>query len=173
MDRVPRWIFLILTIGVLVWSLHNVRWETRYTPPLGYPRFTISRGTSPLWAPPSEMTIAEFRETWSWADARPQIVESGRVELLVNWEMALGGFAAIWVIFGGLLWPVFRLGARWEPSWGRAARFSLGLLTGCASCFVLWLVFGGWGPPSPLFFALLGVFLGWRWSRRAPVPCES
>ena len=168
----PRWIFLLLTVGVLAWSVHEVPRETRYIPPGGSHTWSIVHAPAPLWAPPPAMDIAAFREAWS-PEGRSQILDGGSLELCINWEMWLSGVAAIWVIFGGLLWPVFRLGARWEPSWGRAARFSLGLLTGCVSCFVLWLVFGGWGPPSPLFFALLGVFLGWRWSRRAPVPCAN
>ena len=82
------------------------------------------------------------------------------------------GAVATWALLAALLWPIFLLG-RLRPSWGRAMRFSLGLFAGAALCFGLWLVSGGWGPPSPLFFALLGVFLGWRWSRRPSVPCES
>lgn len=169
----PRWIFILLTIGVLGWSVHDVPWETRYTPPGGSHTYSIVHQPSPLWAPPSAMDVAAFRENWGSADDRPRILDSGRVESVINWEMWLTGIAAFWVIFGGLLWPVFRLGARWERSWARAAGFSLGLLAGSASCFVLWLFIGGWGPPAIPLFALGGGFLGWRWSRRPSVPCES
>ena len=29
-----------------------------------------------------------------------------------------------------------------------------------AACIVLWLLVGGWGPPSPLFFACIGLVVG-------------
>lgn len=169
MDRVPRWVFAVLTAGVLAWSLLNVPWETEYyAPGETHSRLAIVHGERPLWSAPPSLTVAEFAA--SYADIH--IDPAGRTATSIRWGMWLEGTIALWVIFAGLSWPFFYL-ARSRPSWNRALRFSLGLFAGTALCFGLWLVFGGWGPPSPLLFALLGIFLGWRWSRRAPVPPEA
>jgi hypothetical protein len=171
MDRAPRWIFLLLTLGVLAWSVQNVPWKTHYfAPGETHSRMTIVHGERPLWSAPPSLTVAEFAASWSH-DSDTHIDPAGRTVTGIWWGMWLEGTIALWVLFAALLWPVFFF-ARSRRPWNRALRFSLGLFAGAALCFGLWLIFGGWGPPSPILFALLGIFLGWRWSRRAPPPPE-
>lgn len=172
MDRVPRLLFLALTAGVLAWQVMNVPWETRYYAP-GQSRSSVSyvHAATPLWAGPSPLSVSQLAALWP-AGSELRFDPAGRTETGVHWEFLVVGVLATWALLAGLLWPIFLLG-RLRPSWGRAMRFSLGLFAGAALCFGLWLVFGGWGPPLPLFFALLGVFLGWLWSRRPSESCES
>lgn len=171
MDRVPRWIFAVLTAGVLTWAVLHVPWETKYFAP-GQARSNVAfvHAEAPLWAGPASLTASEFIALWP-ADSELRLDPAGRTETGINWEFLIEGLVASWVLYAGLLWPVFFF-ARTRRAWNRALRFSLGLFAGAALCFGLWLIFGGWGPPSPLLFALLGIFLGWRWSRRAPPPPE-
>lgn len=168
MDRVPRWLFVALTAGVLAWQAFHVPWETKYFAP-GQSRSSVGyvHADAPLWAGPAPLSVSQLAALWpALSDLR--FDPAGRTETGINWEFLAEGVVATWVLLAGLLWPVFLLG-RSRPSWRRAMRFSLGLFAGAALCLGLWLAFGGWGPPSPLLFALLGIFLGWRWSRRTPL----
>lgn len=43
----------------------------------------------------------------------------------------------------------------------RMSAFAIGgAVLGLAACLALWLIFGGWGPPFPLFVVSLGLVLG-------------
>lgn len=162
----------MLTAGVLGWSLLNVPWETRYYEP-GRSRSSVAymHADAPLWAGPAPLSVSQLTALWP-AGSELRFDPAGRAETGIQWEFWLTGAVATWVALGGLLWPIFLI-PKSSLDWRRAARLSLGLFAGTASCFGLWLAFGGWGPPLPLFFALLGVFLGWRWARRTPDSCEA
>ena len=47
---------------------------------------------------------------------------------------------------------------------GVIARIGAGLIAAAILCFLLWVAVGGWGPPSPLVFAVIGLIGGGIWA---------
>ena len=122
MDRVPRWIFVVLA-GLVVWFvLSNVPVRATFTRPDGalIRRDFRSYGSVAAWEVPDakwvDARFSDRKNTW--------IPEDARVVAYKSWGDGAGLAALWWMLFCGLLWPIFWL-LRRRPGWEPAARLSL------------------------------------------------
>ncbi|EMI22708.1 membrane protein [Rhodopirellula maiorica SM1] len=129
-------------------------WEARYT--AGNGTCIIQLPETAIWAPPSIPAYSEFAATF---DHLPQTQPpNSRIYRLLKWDWmllellfyCLGSF----VLVAPLYWLTRR--ANPDPVLHVTTWIGIGMTGSAVVCLVLWLAFGGWGPPAPLFLVSLG-----------------
>jgi hypothetical protein len=156
-----RWIFLVACLGSSVLVAWSGRWEGRLT--LGNHTWIVDLGRAPVWAPPPDPPYARFQKDFTESEGFPAEDTPGfaihRV-LKLDW-MAVDLLLYLWAVTvaSGLLYLAMR-GERRDLILHLGLSAGIGLTAGAAGCIGLWLLFGGWGAPSPEFFGALGLVGG-------------
>jgi len=159
--KTKRFIFLTcLTLCGLL-ALNNARWEGHLTH--SYQSWIIDLERSPAWRPPPkpgfEIFHEHFKKSLSSLHANPT---SARIDRVLKLDtMALEFFLYAWpvlIIFG--LMNISKKGDVRDVVLHLGFCAAIGLSMGALLCILLWLVFGGWGPPIPMLFGLVGIYGG-------------
>lgn len=153
---------LVLALcGAFFYHLLFANWEAVYEIAANEDgeRFLIDLPDQPLWSTPAPPPYSDFAARFSSDSA---IKPGGRVFVHINWEWLLEGLFLNWLEFFVCYGLVYALGFRKSQSIAAAFFFctGLGLVGGAVVCILFWLVFGGWGPPAPVFFGVIGVLIG-------------
>ena len=156
-----RWVFLLACLGCAALVAMNGRWEGRLAGANG--TWILDLDRSPIWAPPPEPVYATFQKDFNDSATFPPQGAAGitiKRVLKVDW-MALDLLLYLWLVtvVGGVLYLATRGRSR-DLVLHVGLYAGIGLTAGAIVCVGLWLVFGGWGPPSPGFFGGLGLFGG-------------
>ena len=150
---------VVLVLGGLACAFFVVteaQWESRLEHAGGAYIFHAPR--APLWSPPPKASYSEFREAFSGSQGFPP-EQSSTVVRVLKWDWMLVE-ALLWLWAATGLASIVYLGD--ERDWVlRAAVFAcLGLTAGALASVGLWVVLGGWGPPMPEFFGVVGLVVG-------------
>ena len=164
--------FAAVVILVAIWTLSNgVWWGSLFN---GNQTWLIDLPNQPVWSPPDPPGYAEFRRDFNHLPSEQSKGSTIGVEL--KWDFMLISFFLYLLAVTVLFAVVTLIGPVGQQSFGIYVIRSLALsLSGAAvACFVVWTLVGGWGPPSPLFFGIVGLVVGiwmatFSWSRRASI----
>lgn len=155
-----RTLFIASWVGCFVLVVWFARWEGQAV--RASHDWIIDLPRSPLWEPPSPPTFEEFRKRFSESESFPVQAEAVRIHrrlridrMLIDlvlwlWPVCLGCGFFYWLTRGDECDLVLHLGL-----WA-----GMGISAGAASSFLLWLTFGGWGPPWPELFGVGGLIGG-------------
>jgi hypothetical protein len=153
-------------IGLVLASTLHVAWQASWMTTLSAPGRALGilhSGTSPLWSPPSAITLAEelrtLRASDEWHRVDPAHVTS-RVEPM--WDRMCADLLLLLVpatLLPGWLYTRVR-GRDRDLVLHLGLRGGCGLALGLSMSFALWLVGGGWGPPMLAELGCLGLVLG-------------
>jgi len=132
-----------------------------------------------VWCPPELPGYEAFRRTFPNLPAeRPA---QSTITRTFKWDwVATDFFLRIWgvsSVFGVLYIAFLRGGQQPDLTLHFVLCLAIGLTAAAALCISLWLLCGGWGPPAPWFFGMIGVagglFLGLPWlplEKQGPTP---
>ncbi len=87
---------------------------------------------------------------------------SFNIERVHKWSWTLLDFVLLLLVIGvvvAALYLPFQHQVR-DPVLHVTAWMGVGLMAGAFLCVLIWMIFGGWGPPMPLFFAAIGITVG-------------
>lgn len=156
---VIRGMFVIGSVGLLVAVSLRGQWEARLrTTDAG--TFISHLPTTPVWQPPAVPAYHHFTEIFDNLPAEQP--NSSIIAIVTRWDwMALEVLLWFWLLasFIGVLYIMAR-GACVDTLLHFVLHLAIGLTLGAIACVGLWLMFGGWGPPAPLFFGTCGLILG-------------
>jgi hypothetical protein len=156
-----RWLFLLVCLGCVALVGINGRWEGWLTGPNC--AWTVDLDRAPIWAPPPEPVYATFQKDFNESETFPPQGAPGLTikRVLRVDRMAFDLLLSLWLatVICGVLYLATR-GRRRDLVLHVGLFVGIGLTAGAITCVGLWLVFGGWGPPSPGFFGSLGLFGG-------------
>lgn len=159
--RALRIAYLLALLGCALVVTFRCSWQGTLT--LNNHTWIVPLGQSPIWSPPPQPTYESFASAFAGSKEFPARTTPGlRIER--EWE-------ATWSALELLLcfWPLslicgclyFGLRERRQDLILHLAfAAAIGLVPGAIVCFSIWLLFGGWAPPNPLFFGILGLILG-------------
>jgi hypothetical protein len=166
-----RIVFVALLSGSALLMLTRGSWEGHLV--RGNHTSIISLSSRPVWSPPPVPSYETFRETFT--DLPLERAPGTDIVRVFRYDAAVFGFLLLAVASAGLcglLHLLTRRGGR-DAIFHYALFIAIGFIAAAATCFVVWLVVGGWGPPFPLAFALLGIgfgiYLGKRRWKSIPV----
>jgi hypothetical protein len=133
----------------------------------------IDLPTQPVWSPPPVPSYDTFRQELT--QLPPDMPSDAVIVRVFRYDTAIGElifFVAASAALCGLLYLLTRRGGR-DALLHYALFIGIGFVSAAGACFGLWLLLGGWGPPSPLLFAFLGIAFGIylgrkRWRRTIP-----
>ncbi|APZ91231.1 hypothetical protein Fuma_00817 [Fuerstiella marisgermanici] len=157
--RTLKQCFCVGALMVLIYSLVNCRWTaTLVTVNSGTCSLHLSR--APIWDPPAAPAYADFANSFPFLQDKPAPPHPATVHLEI---------ASSFVHFALWLWPICCVVAIiYSTLSGHSPDLLLDVVwwtaicmtASAALCVLLWIAFGGWGPPDPAFFALLGIIIG-------------
>jgi hypothetical protein len=170
-DRGITIAFVAVVVLISLWVLSNGIWlGTLFD---GNQTWLIHLDSQPVWSPPATPAYADFQIVFN--DLPPQQSMRSKIDIQLEWDFMLVTFF-LYLLGASVLFGIHTLIRPGRRSLGVYIIRSLAIsLTGAAAtCFVVWLLVGGWGPPSPLFFGLVGLVVGiwiglFTWSRRTSV----
>ena len=162
-------------MGTLFWMTFHGRWGSAYVVEtdtlegeVALHRFLMDLDSRPLWDPPHAPARSAFEAHFS----RGSLPDGGVITVFHEWDLWLHGVLAAWWVGSLLIVPVSFLVYRRNRALGSLARLGAGLVVAALACLLLWLAIGGWGPPAPLFFGVMGLLGGSLWAsvyaRNAP-----
>ncbi|MEM7790385.1 MAG: hypothetical protein AAF546_03195 [Verrucomicrobiota bacterium] len=162
MRRLLPVIVSLFLVGTLVWLAFHGRWESAYIlqKEQGSHTYLMDLSSRPLWDRPSAPSFADFAQHFSSSS----LPDSGEITVYHKWDWWLLDVFMIWLIGSLVIAPISFLAFRRDRALGVFARVGAGLIASAIACFVLWLAVGGWGPPAPLFFAIIGLVTGGIWA---------
>lgn len=166
--------------GILVAALFGWLFHVAYAAPLlavliyGNHTWFMPLESAPIWSEPPRLNYDEFSSVFDTVPPRdtPDVTIGARPDY---------SNALIYAILG--LWPISLIAgilslvvAKTQPdSWLRASLgIGIGITCGALLCFAFYTIVGGWSPPYPAEFALIGAVGGgiasvcWRRSRPSP-----
>lgn len=156
-------LFALLSTSLFLVTV-RIRWEAHLA---GGNRTCIIRlPVRPAWSPPVVPAYDTFQQTFR--DLPPKPPAGTIIERVVRYDIALFDllcFGAASASICGLIY-VFRPKGSRDVVLHYASHIAVGMMVAAAICFLLWLVFGGWGPPFPLFFGVMGIALGLMFAMR-------
>lgn len=137
--------------------LNHGLWKGRYK---SVQTWSIQLEPSPVWNPPSIPTYEQFHSQF---DALPKNQAQGTsLTRILKWDWMVVDFLVyFWGITTGV--SVVYLGIRAkrrDPVLQFTLWIAAGLTGSAVTCVLLWGVIGGWGPPWPLLFGVVGLILG-------------
>jgi hypothetical protein len=158
--KILHWLLVLSFAGIVFVVLYQGYWQAQLF--TGETTFIINLAEAPLWVPPPVPTYATFQKTFQHSQSFPSDRASEfdiRRVLLVESTILLFLFY-LWLITGTVSW-LYRVSRGTERDIVLHVTQSawVGLTAAALGCFVLWVLFGGWGPPAPVFFGSLG-FVG-------------
>lgn len=170
--RSLRFLFVALFAASVLLVDSRGRWEGHLVQSDG--TWIVNLPAEPVWSPPAVPSYQTFRKTFDTLP--PEATTNTSIVRVFRFDTAmldLAFCATIAAGVSGLIYLLIRQGSR-DAMLHFALFISVGEVIAAASCFGLWLFLGGWGPPYPLLFALLGFGLGihlgrWQW-RDSPQP---
>jgi hypothetical protein len=156
-DRAVVICFAVVVALVGIWTLSNGIWlGTLFD---GDRTWLIHLDNHPVWNPPALPSFADFQKVF--ADLPPQQSPGSTIGIELEWNLMLISFllylSGVSVLFG--IHTLIR------PGWHSLGIYvirslALSLSGAAATSFIIWLLAGGWGPPLPLFFGLVGLIGG-------------
>jgi hypothetical protein len=149
-------LFLVSSLG---WQVFNGEWESKYITQDNH-QFIIPLEASPVWKQPQAPSYQTFQQTFS----DNQIPTEGKITVIHKWDWWFTHLFIIWLIGSLVLTPLVFTQLRKDRSIGIFLRLGAGLIISSLLCLGIWMIFGGWGPPAPLFFSFLGLFGGAIWA---------
>jgi len=156
---VVRILFAIALVATLVSVSLRGQWEARIRIK-GAGTFITHLPNAPIWRAPATPDYEEFAKIF---DALPVQQPVGSViSRVFRWDrVAIDLFLWCWLVttFIGGLYMMTR-GIYVDTLLHFVLYIAIGLTFGACACVGLWLIFGGWGAPAPLFFAICGLILG-------------
>ena len=162
--RILRFTFLAALVLSILFVAARGRWEGSLT--LGNRTWIIDLERAPVWSPPAVPPYELFTRTFH--DLPAASTPGLEIMRVFKWEWVLVEFAlylwGITLVFGLLY--LSEPGRRRDAALHYALSVAAGLTGAAFICVALWLVFGGWGPPFPVFFSLLGITSGILIGRR-------
>jgi hypothetical protein len=150
--------FGVVVAIVALWILSKgIFWGSLFN---GNQTWLIELPSQPVWQPPAAPSYADFRQDFHNLpyDQPPQ----SAIGVELKWDIMLSTFLlcllCVTVLFAALS-LVLTPGPQYLGIYFIRA-LALSLASAAAICFLTWLLIGGWGPPSPLFFGLAGLIVG-------------
>ena len=154
-----RTCFIALVLVAASYALHRCRWEaTIQMPGGGIGRVQLP--AAPIWNPPPAPVPERLVERFSRLHVASDLQSPAEVSLDV-----FGTFLifAMWYwlicVVTSIIYATLRRRVR-DPLLDVAWWTAISVTASASGCMTLYLALGGWGPPSPEFFSLLGVFAG-------------
>lgn len=155
------WLRTFLIVGVVgagILTFGRADWEGR----LRRANYTwiIRLERAPVWNAPPAPTYSRFQATFD--DLPPSPSSGMTIYTACKWDWTFVRFCLyLWIVAGimGIAYTIFRSRKRDWLLHG-ALCVGIGLTAGAGTSFALWLIFGGWGPPCPEVFAMLGLLTG-------------
>lgn len=151
---------MLLTLGCLAGAFYfatQARWAAKLQHHSS--DFTIRLPRAPLWDPPPLSTYADFHKTVSASPSPPRSfppeTECTTVYVLEREMMLLDVLLWLWVTTAVV--SLFYPGDRRDRVIRTAAFSFLGITGGVGASVVLWMIYGGWGPPMPHCFGYFGL----------------
>jgi hypothetical protein len=126
----------------------------------GNSSWLLNSVNAPIWAPPPPPPDNAFGSAFSEVPHATGPAFTVSVELLWEWT-AVRLFAWLWGVFTafGLAYLAVRKDRR-DLSLELAVWAAVGITASASICLLLWTAFGGWGPPVPWLFGLVGMLAG-------------
>jgi hypothetical protein len=164
MIRVSQFLIGLFLVGTIVWAVYNGQWQSAYVVQrvTGEHQYLIDLDSTPLWSPPPAPSFADYSEHFT-NDGDP-LPSQGKIRVYHMWDSWILGIIMIWLMGFLAITPIAFLFFRRDLALGALARVGAGLIGASLACFVLWLLVGGWGPPAPLLFGILGLIVGGIWA---------
>ena len=136
---------------------------------IGGATFTSDLPPNPIWDPPALPTYESISSQFDLPIEQPDDCE---ISMRLRWGGMLLEFAFYMFILSTFLVCVFYHPHKFKPSrfLHATACVTISILASCCLCFVLWLIIGGWGPPVPILFILIGFVVGIYWGCLRPLP---
>lgn len=157
--HVLRWVLLLACLGCCAFVITNGRWEGHLIQ-ANYGTWIVALDRAPIWAPPPEAVYATFQKDFKDSEKFPAEDASGFIikRVLKDDWMILDFLLYLWpvTVISGLLYYATR-GRKRDFVLHLGLFAGIGLTAGAVLCVGLWLLFGGWGPPAPQFFGILGL----------------
>ena len=162
--RYLRLIFVILLSASLLLVISRGSWQGRLVRIDG--TSIINLPTQPVWSPPAVPSYDTFRQTFP--DLPSEIAPGSVIVRVFRYDDAmleLIAFVTVSAGFCGLLYLPVRRGGR-DAVLHYALFIAVGFIAAAAGCLAVWLLVGGWPPPSPPLFAIFGIWFGIHLGRR-------
>jgi hypothetical protein len=156
-----RILFLVLGLGCIVAVAWNGRWEGRLLQ--ADDMWTINLGQTPIWSPPPVPSYSSFKETFQNSRDFPvEGMSKYRIQRVLKLDWMFLDFLLYFWPISGLCGLVYLMVGKENRDLLLYQGFTtgIGLTVAAVLCFGLWMILGGWGPPYPVFFGLLGLVLG-------------
>ena len=154
-------LFLFLS---LLWSLFHGIWEAAFVVQADYGEhlYLMDLDVNPIWSAPDSPARREFVSHFS--NGSEPFPEEGRIKVYHKWSSWILNLITMWLVGALVISPISMLFFRTDRWLGVLGRVSTSLIIASAVCILLWLVVGGWGPPFPLGFGIVGLIGGGIWS---------
>ena len=156
-----RWVVIGLSLASIFFVLWRASWITNLSAP-GMSLGVVHQESAPLWLPPADDLsdlLAGFNRNSEWHRVE---VEDISVRVEPRWVDMLVDLLLLLVpatLFPGWVYTRVR-GRRSDVILHTGVRVGLGLAIGFGLSFLLWLLFGGWGPPLLVPLSSLGGLAG-------------
>ncbi len=164
MNRALQLLILLFFAGTIVWGVFNGAWQSAYVVngDMGEHQYLIDLESLPVWSQPNPPSFTDYSERFT-SDGEP-LPTGGKIEVYHKWDSWILGIIMIWLMGFLAITPLIFLFFRQDLTLGAFARAGAGLIGAAIACFLLWLLVGGWGPPVPLLFGIVGLIVGAVWA---------
>lgn len=157
--HILRWVFLSVCLGYVALVACNGRWQGNLIQ-TNYGTWIVDLERAPIWSPPPEPVYTTFQKDFKNSENFPTEDDSSftiKRVIRVDW-MIVDLLLYLWpiTVINGLLY-YFTRGRKRDFVLHLGLFVGIGLTAGAVLCVGLWMLFGGWGPPSPEFFGILGL----------------
>ena len=159
-------LFISALILTALWCLIlSPRWESKYI--LQQSSLVMDLGRAPIWKAPHSSTYADFQQ--HFRDSGVTKAAGGSIVTQMNWSWNWGDITLAWLVAGivfVLLDILLHRRLNITPQGHLSIfsrRFTTCMIIAASIACVLWIAFGGWGPPEPGWFAFLGAIGGLIW----------
>jgi hypothetical protein len=151
-----RFLFLSLAVASIIASIGFAHWESRLL--RGNETFILDLPASAIWMSPRVPEYSEFEAMFNeLPETQPANSTIGN---RVRWDSVFLSFAVCVAGIGFIAAPVALFLKNRDNIIYYWTCTAIGLIGGFVSSFLLWIVIGGWGPPFPVFFAVVGLVGG-------------
>ena len=115
---------------------------------------------APLWSPPSTPPYQAFRDAITDLPAEmPPGTAIRRIARYDDTLFQLIAYVGTSSLVCGIIYLATRRGRR-DILLHYVVSVAGGFVSSVVLCIVVWLIFGGWAPPFPIFFGVLGIASG-------------